>query len=1572
MKVNLKKLFSSVLCAVMLTAFVPGGIVKAAKPNDTKSVPEWTAQFNGDADGGIKIDYENAYEGNGSLKIVNNTAFKSGVYVRVFTKISVKKGTEYDVSFYAKSQNSTNVYLNFGWDGHRSLLPFGSTYEWTEHALTFTAAADGNIEMMFILEGVSEGFWLDNVVVREKGTDDNMVANSTFDSDNGSQEEHQIEFDEEILGLEETYNKILTGTVFSRNEFERVRGGFKFMPVNKTSSINIDGNFDDWVNVPSMYMPTLPTQYQIYIKDDKKRDAEAEAKYAYDEDYFYLYLKSVDDIYTAFQGEEEYWRGDSFQFVISRMDEGYGIEMGVSHDEATGVTGIYSPVLQEGDIEQITAESTHEGNETIFEIRLPWILFFNERYSRPEEFLFNVLYNDNDGDGRRYCVELAPGISEGKINTEFPILHLLEGEKPWYTWLSGSKETLIGENNEYSLYIVNTDENSNEFEVDFPNGESEKVEIEGNKGIRIPFNMTFDQMNTYTVEATLTDGKYSDKAKFETTTSYVVPTINEARQFIETFEGYRDELKTLIMECEKKGISVDYPQINCSTIEKFIEYMNRDVKNNTLELFQYQRYCIEDLYKQAKGELEGYLSGETEPLSVPRYVTSEITSKNNSLWAKTQMNGKEETRPVFFVGFGHFSDVIADIPIFNDFGFNSIQAEMGAKYTIISGGGPKEWDFFIRDVDASVTVSDEEKKAGDYSLKITNNDSYTDGKYMAITQTMTVEPNTTYKFGGWAKVKNCDRLYFGVNSWNQDVNFGAGGGKTHGWKEWEYTYTTGPKETSVWVKLFSNGVTEVAYLDEMYFVKEGTDKNLLLNGGFESETEYTGFYNVTTHSARKMQKVLEDAEKNNISVCVLLSPHYFPDFVLNLYPKTKLNVAYGFLKYNIMDERIKEVIEAYLRTVIPMLKDYTSLNSICVSNEPQFFTKNMSEFYQPLWEDYLREKFGTLEKVNEAFGTDYIAIEECLIPQDEKNLAMFYEYKLFNDLIFAEWHRFMVEIIKEIAPDVPVHAKIMEYPTNVGKTRLMVQDGTKLENYVGIFDWNGNDTQRRYENIETKGPQEYILFYDYMRSIMNAPVVDTEDHPVVNGGKIFNSEVTDFVVNNTWEGAIHGRSLTDIWVWERADSERHAAEMFKSNMSYRPDAIAGIGRTALDLNRLSYEVVALQDEKADVGILYSDASAVHVRQFGTVMSAAYHGVVYAGKKVQFVTEDQPEKLNDIKALIIPYTLNVKAETVKAIYDFVANGGKVLMIDQNCLTKTEHAKEQNLELVEYIRENSHVIRDVSANNNDITSPNKDELYVIIRNFIRDIGMEYISVVDAETSEPVNDTIVDVGIYNGKLLVNIGNFANTRNVKVKVGGNVVTSSYDLLNCEELGEAFESGRFKSRLLQIETEHPFIDVFGHWSEDYVSGLFKKELVNGVSVSRFEPNGILTRAEFLTMLVRASGTEIREYKGGVVDVTSSDWFAGYVAAALEKGVVLGDVFRPNDKITREEMCGLLVAFCGKDVPSDKTANFTDMDDCSDIDAVRKAFALGFITGYEDGTFRPQNNMTRAEAAVVVTRFLGV
>ena len=49
----------------------------------------------------------------------------------------------------------------------------------------------------------------------------------------------------------------------------------------------------------------------------------------------------------------------------------------------------------------------------VFETAIPWNIKFVER---PAGILFDILYNDNDGDGRRYCVELAPGIAEGKNN----------------------------------------------------------------------------------------------------------------------------------------------------------------------------------------------------------------------------------------------------------------------------------------------------------------------------------------------------------------------------------------------------------------------------------------------------------------------------------------------------------------------------------------------------------------------------------------------------------------------------------------------------------------------------------------------------------------------------------------------------------------------------------------------------------------------------------------------------------------------------------------------------------------------------------------------------------------------------------------------------------------------------------------------------------------------------------------------------------------------------------------------------------------------------------------------------
>ena len=113
-------------------------------------------------------------------------------------------------------------------------------------------------------------------------------------------------------------------------------------------------------------------------------------------------------------------------------------------------------------------------------------------------------------------------------------------------------------------------------------------------------------------------------------------------------------------------------------------------------------------------------------------------------------------------------------------------------------------------------------------------------------------------------------------------------------------------------------------------------------------------------------------------------------------------------------------------------------------------------------------------------------------------------------------------------------------------------------------------------------------------------------------------------------------------------------------------------------------------------------------------------------------------------------------------------------------------------------------------------------------------------------------------------------------------------------------------------------------------------------------------------------------YEGGISDVNAEDWYSGFVAAAMNAGIIGNDTFRPNERITREEMCELLAAFYENKngTISANDAEFTDFDTCNNKEAVNKAYSLGFISGYEDGSFKPMQNMTRAEAVTVVTKYL--
>lgn len=171
------------------------------------------------------------------------------------------------------------------------------------------------------------------------------------------------------------------------------------------------------------------------------------------------------------------------------------------------------------------------------------------------------------------------------------------------------------------------------------------------------------------------------------------------------------------------------------------------------------------------------------------------------------------------------------------------------------------------------------------------------------------------------------------------------------------------------------------------------------------------------------------------------------------------------------------------------------------------------------------------------------------------------------------------------------------------------------------------------------------------------------------------------------------------------------------------------------------------------------------------------------------------------------------------------------------------------------------------------------------------------------------------------------------------------------------------------------FADTSGHWAETYIEALVDKGIVNGKTETSFDPDGTVTRAEFIAMIVRMIAPEETATEAAFEDVGETDWFREAVMKAVAAGLVKEDsMFRPNDEITREETAAILervYRLIMEEVDVAETElTFGDSDSISAWaeEAVKLMLKTGLMKGMDDGSFAPLKNSTRAEAATVIYR----
>lgn len=169
--------------------------------------------------------------------------------------------------------------------------------------------------------------------------------------------------------------------------------------------------------------------------------------------------------------------------------------------------------------------------------------------------------------------------------------------------------------------------------------------------------------------------------------------------------------------------------------------------------------------------------------------------------------------------------------------------------------------------------------------------------------------------------------------------------------------------------------------------------------------------------------------------------------------------------------------------------------------------------------------------------------------------------------------------------------------------------------------------------------------------------------------------------------------------------------------------------------------------------------------------------------------------------------------------------------------------------------------------------------------------------------------------------------------------------------------------------TKEEFSDMKNHWARDNVKRAVELGFVKGKSEYEFSPDSNITRAEFAVIMVRVLNLNIK--KSNMVDILEDSWYNEYVGAIIEAGYMSGydGYFRPNENITREEMCKVIDNIL-ENITEINDADFSDYEEISDWakQSVSKAYKFGIVNGREDGSFSPKDNSTRAEATSVVLR----
>ncbi|RKD26741.1 hypothetical protein BEP19_16195 [Ammoniphilus oxalaticus] len=168
------------------------------------------------------------------------------------------------------------------------------------------------------------------------------------------------------------------------------------------------------------------------------------------------------------------------------------------------------------------------------------------------------------------------------------------------------------------------------------------------------------------------------------------------------------------------------------------------------------------------------------------------------------------------------------------------------------------------------------------------------------------------------------------------------------------------------------------------------------------------------------------------------------------------------------------------------------------------------------------------------------------------------------------------------------------------------------------------------------------------------------------------------------------------------------------------------------------------------------------------------------------------------------------------------------------------------------------------------------------------------------------------------------------------------------------------------------FKDINDHWAKQEIQQMVEQKFITGYADGSFRPQLPISREETATLLTTILKLDQTKPTTSYKDVAKDRWSHPFVSAVSENGTMTGypdKTFRPTQSITRAEFASALARITpASNASSAINVSFPDVDGHWAAKAIQQMQQAGIIAGYEDGSFRPNQTVTRAEAAVMLSK----